>query len=81
MKEKNIYIKRRKNMMRKATKEKNIDEKIYNKTPRFFGYIWKFQMDFKIKTHTHLSNHVQSYNKDFICASGSLFAICTCPPI
>jgi hypothetical protein len=30
---------------------------------------------FKIKTHTHLSNHVQSDNEDFVCASGSLFAI------
>jgi hypothetical protein len=27
------------------------------------------------------SNHVQSDNEDFLCASGSLFAICTCPPI
>jgi hypothetical protein len=24
----------------------------------------------KIKTHTHLSNHVQSDNEDFVCASG-----------
>jgi hypothetical protein len=36
---------------------------------------------FKIKTHTHLSNHVQSDNEDFVCASGSLLAICTCPLI
>jgi hypothetical protein len=36
---------------------------------------------FKIKTHTHLSNHVQSDNEDFVCALGSLFAICTCPLI
>jgi hypothetical protein len=27
------------------------------------------------------SNHVQSDNDDYLCASGSLFAICTCPPI
>jgi hypothetical protein len=27
------------------------------------------------------SNHVQSENEDVLCASGSLFAICTCPPI
>jgi hypothetical protein len=24
---------------------------------------------------------VQSDNEDFVCASGSLFDICTCPPI
>jgi hypothetical protein len=24
---------------------------------------------------------VQSDNEDFVCASGSLFGICTCPPI
>jgi hypothetical protein len=26
-------------------------------------------------------DHVQSDNEDFLCASGSLFAICTCPLI
>ena len=26
------------------------------------------------------SNHVQSDNKDFSCALGSIIAICTCPP-
>jgi hypothetical protein len=36
---------------------------------------------FKIKTHTHLSNHMQSGNEDFVCASESFFAICTCPLI
>jgi ABC-type branched-subunit amino acid transport system substrate-binding protein len=40
-----------------------------------------FSKDFKIKTHTHFSNHVQSDNEDFVGASGSFFAICTCPPI
>jgi hypothetical protein len=35
----------------------------------------------KVKIQTHLSNHVQYDNEDFHCASGSLFAICTCPPI
>jgi hypothetical protein len=28
--------------------------------------IWR---GFEIKTHTHLSNHVQSDNEDFVCAS------------
>jgi hypothetical protein len=35
----------------------------------------------RFKIQTHFSNHVQSDNEDFLCASGSLFAICTCPPI
>jgi hypothetical protein len=54
---------------------------MYNKATQFSSYIWKFQKDFKIKTHTHFSNHMQSDNEDFVCASGSLFAINTCPPI
>jgi hypothetical protein len=61
-------------MMRKGRKK----GKKYNKAPRISSYIWRFQKDFKIKTHTHLSNHVQSDNEDFVCASGSLFVICTC---
>jgi hypothetical protein len=69
--------------MRKGRKEKRVKtiNYIYNKAPQFSSYIWKFQKDFKIKIHTHLSNHVQSDNEDFVCASGSLFSICTCPPI
>jgi hypothetical protein len=35
----------------------------------------------KLKDPYSFSNHVQSDNEDFLCASGSLFAICTCPPI
>jgi hypothetical protein len=35
----------------------------------------------KFKIQTHLPNHVESDNEDFLCASGSLFVICTCPPI
>jgi hypothetical protein len=35
----------------------------------------------RLKDPYSFSNHVQSDNKDFLCASGSLFAICTCPPI
>jgi FPC/CPF motif-containing protein YcgG len=82
MKEKNMYIKEEKVWWENEEKKKNkSEEKIYNKAPRFSSCIWKFQKDFKIKTHTHLSNHVQSDNKDFVCASGSLFAICTCPTI
>jgi hypothetical protein len=50
-------------------------------TPRFSKMYQEFQ-GFKIKKiQTHFSNHVQSDNEDFLCASGSLFAIYTCPPI
>jgi hypothetical protein len=35
----------------------------------------------RLKDSYSLSNHVQSDNGDFLCASGSLFAICTCSPI
>jgi hypothetical protein len=35
----------------------------------------------RLKDPYSFSNHVQSDNSDFLCASGSLFAICTCPPI
>jgi hypothetical protein len=49
-----------------------------NWTPRSSKVHLEFQ-GFKIKnTQTHFSNHVQSDNEDFLCASGSLFAICTC---
>jgi hypothetical protein len=34
-----------------------------------------------LKDPYSFSNHVQSDNEDFLCAPGSLFAICTCPPI
>jgi hypothetical protein len=35
----------------------------------------------RLKDPNSFSNHVQSGNEDFLCASGSLFAIYTCPPI
>jgi hypothetical protein len=44
----------------------------------------KFIRNFKVsrlKDTYSFFNHVQSDNEDFRCASGSLFAICTCPPI
>jgi hypothetical protein len=34
-----------------------------------------------LKDPYSFSNHVQSDNEDFLCAWGSVFAICTCPPI
>jgi hypothetical protein len=53
---------------------------IYKKLPDSLDALG-ISRGFKIKTHTHLSNHVQSDNEDFVCASGSLVAICTCPLI
>jgi hypothetical protein len=35
----------------------------------------------RLKDSYSFSNHVQSDNEDFLCASGSLFAFCTFPPI
>jgi hypothetical protein len=35
----------------------------------------------RLKDPYSFSNHVQSDNEDFLCASGSLFAIWICPPI
>jgi hypothetical protein len=35
----------------------------------------------RLKDPYSFSNHVQSDNEDFLCALGSLIAICTCPPI
>jgi hypothetical protein len=35
----------------------------------------------RLKIHTQFSNHVQSDNEDFLYASGSFFAFCTCPLI
>jgi hypothetical protein len=82
MKEKYIlYIKKKRYDEKKKKRKNKSEEKMYNKATQFSSYIWKFQKDFKIKTHTHFSNHMQSDNEDFVCASGSLFAINTCPPI
>jgi hypothetical protein len=65
-------------------KQKHIHIWVYkNKikwTPRFSKVLGITKVS-RFKIQTHLLNHVQSDNKDFLCASGSLFAICTCPPI
>jgi hypothetical protein len=50
-------------------------------TPRFSTCIMNFEKASRLKIQTHLSNHVQSDNEDFLCVSEPLFAICTCPPI
>jgi hypothetical protein len=52
---------------------RNIYVCVYNKkkTPGSLDALG-ISRGFKIKTHTHLSNHVQSDNEDFVCASGSL---------
>jgi hypothetical protein len=49
-------------------------------TPGSLKCIRKFKAS-RLKGSYSFFNHVQSDNEDFLCASGSLFAICTCPPI
>jgi hypothetical protein len=53
---------------------------IKSELPGFLKYIRNF-MASRLKDPYLFSNHVQSDNEDFLCASGSLFAISTCPPI
>jgi hypothetical protein len=57
----------------KGEQIKNFDEKGSLKCIRNFKVL-------RLKDPYSFSNHVQSYNEDLLCASGSLFAICTCPP-
>jgi hypothetical protein len=68
-------------MMKTKKKERERRRNVYTrKLPESIDALG-VSRGFKIKTHTHLSNHVQSDNKDFVCASGSLFIIFTCPLI
>jgi hypothetical protein len=74
---------------KRGKEKKNMCEKIKiwvykNKikwTPRFSKSALGISKVSRFKIQTHLSNHVQSGTEDFLCASRSLFAICTCPPI
>jgi hypothetical protein len=50
-------------------------------TPRFSKSALGISKVSRFQIQTHLSNHVQFDNEDLLCASGSLFAICTWPPI
>jgi hypothetical protein len=54
---------------------------IYNKKQLNSLDALRIFIGFYIKTRTHVSKHVQIDNKDFVCASRSLFSICTCPLI
>jgi hypothetical protein len=77
-------------MMRKKEKEKmSIKKKRKNmsicknkisKLPSSLKCIRNFKVS-RLKDPYSFSNHVQSDKEDFLSASGSLFAICTCPPI
>jgi hypothetical protein len=63
--------------------EKNYMSMCKNKISELPGSL-KCIRNFKVSRLKHpysFSNHVQSDNEDFLCASGSLFSICTCPPI
>jgi hypothetical protein len=67
-------------MKRKKRREKRKKERVIIFSPGSL-VAYGFFKDFKIRTHTHFPNHVQSDNEDFVGASGSFFAICTCSPI
>jgi hypothetical protein len=69
-------MKERKKRMRNMRKKKEYMS--IKQTPRFSKSAFKAS---SLKDPFSFSNHVQSDNEDFLCASGSLFAICTCPLI
>jgi hypothetical protein len=79
---------KKKEYKEKRDKEKNMYEK---RKINIYVSLWKSELPSslrslgiskvsRLKIQTHLSNHVQSDNEDFLCSSRSLFAICTCPP-
>jgi hypothetical protein len=84
MNEKKKERRRKKVSIKKKNKRKKMsmyDIKIKSsELPGSLKCIRNFK-DSRLKDPNSLSNHVQSDNEDFLCASGSLFAICTCPPI
>jgi hypothetical protein len=67
-----IYMRKRKNMSMCKNK--------ISELPGSLKSIRNFKVS-KLKDPNSFSNHVQSDNEDFFCASGSFFAICTCSPI
>jgi hypothetical protein len=74
----------KKKEIKKEKKEKYEKEKKYeyawSELPGSLKCIRKFKAS-RLKDPFSFSNHVQSDNEDFLCASGSPFAICTCPLI
>jgi hypothetical protein len=69
--------------MRKRKKEEKKKKIMYEKKIKSVN-MSKDKRNFKasrLKDPNSFSSHVQFDNEDFLCASGSLFAICTCPPI
>jgi hypothetical protein len=73
--------------MRKRMKERNKEEKKETNmsmrkvnSPGSLKCIRKFKAS-GLKDPFSFSNDVQSDNEDFLCASGSAFAISTCPLI
>jgi hypothetical protein len=72
--------KRKKRKKRKKTKKKN-NKKESNNNLLWFSSCLRIFQGLQDQDPYSFSNHVQSDNEDFIGASGSFFAICTCPPI
>jgi hypothetical protein len=62
--------KERKNMRKRETENKS-------ELPGSLKCIRNFKAS-RLKDPYSFCNHVQSDNEDFLCASESLFAICTC---
>jgi hypothetical protein len=75
----NMRKKRKNDKYEKKRKNEKYEKKKINICPPLMC-IRNFKAS-RLKDPYSLSNHVQSNNEDFLCASGSLFAICTCPPI
>jgi hypothetical protein len=72
-KKKNMYEKRKR-------KKKCVSMNKISELPGSLKCIRNFKAS-RLKDPNSFPNHVQSDNEDFLCASGSLFVICTCPPI
>jgi hypothetical protein len=79
--EKKIYTQWKKETKNEKNEKYEKEKKIWvcvRWTPRFSKSAFKAS---SLKDPFSFSNHVQSDNEDFLCVSGSLFAICTCPLI
>jgi hypothetical protein len=66
--------------MKKEEKKKSEKNNII-KLPDSLATFGNFKRISRSRRILIFPNHVQSDNEDFVCASGWLFAICTCPPI
>jgi hypothetical protein len=79
-KEEKIERERKRIYMRKRKINMSMCKNKISELPGSLKSIRNFKVS-RLKDPNSFSNHVQSDNEDFFCASGSFFAICTCPPI